>query len=64
MSVDTNPKPYKIEKINLLYKLREGICSKKQRGVSCPKPKHVPFEPEFKHCGLPQVVASNVSVFP
>ena len=52
------------EKINLVNKLREGICNKKQRGFCCQKPKDVPFEPEFKHCGLPQVVASNVSVFP
>merc|ERR1712012_356674 len=48
------------EKINLLNKLREGICNKKLRGFCCPKPKDVPFEPEFRNCGLPQVVASNI----
>ena len=52
------------EKINLVNKLKEGICNKKLRGFCCPKPKDVPFEPEFRNCGLPQVVASNVSVFP
>ena len=52
------------EKISLLNRLKEGICNKKQKGFCCPKPKDVPLEPEFRNCGLPQVVASNVSVFP
>ena len=52
------------EKTNLISKLREGICNKKQKGFCCPKPKNLPFEPEFRNCGLPQVVASNVSLFP
>ena len=50
------------EKINLVNKLREGICNKKQRGFCCPKPEDVPYGPEFKDCGIPQVVTSHVRV--